>query len=202
MRAALESVAYQTADLFDAIDKDGVTPNSLRIDGGMAANDWAMQFLADMLDIPVERPEVLETTALGAAYLAGLQAGIFKDTNEIAERWRLDARFQPAMGTEERVKNLTGWKEALKRALLDVSGSLMNDEVKAHQPGNDCYWRHRANSDRRLRNRQSPRHISGRRFITLADLNSPRRRAINFNFLQKKITSFQSDSEHELSGIL
>jgi len=77
-----------------------------------------MQFLADILGLPVERPQVLETTALGAAYLAGLKAGIFQDTDEIAERWRLDARFQPAMAPEQRKKNLDGWADALRRALV------------------------------------------------------------------------------------
>ena len=83
----------------------------------MVANDWAMQFLADILNLPIERPRVMETTALGAAYLAGLQAGIFESTEEIAERWRLDARFQPAMAAETRSKNLSGWAEALRRTL-------------------------------------------------------------------------------------
>lgn len=116
-RAALESVAYQTADLMTAITKDGVTPKTLRVDGGMVANDWTMQFLADILGLPVERPKVLETTALGAAYLAGLQAGYFQSTEEIAERWRLDARFQPAMSPGERQKHLDGWKDALEKTL-------------------------------------------------------------------------------------
>ncbi len=116
-RAALESVVYQTADLMTAIARDGVAPKTLRVDGGMVANDWLMQFLADMLNLPVERPKVLETTALGAAYLAGLQAGLFQDTDEIAERWRLDARFQPAMAIEMRNKNLAGWAEALRKTL-------------------------------------------------------------------------------------
>ncbi len=116
-RAALESVAYQTADLMHAIVRDGATPKTLRVDGGMVASDWTMQFLADILDLPVERPKVIETTALGAAYLAGLQAGIFQDPEDIAARWRLDARFQPAMATEERTRNLTGWNAALRLAL-------------------------------------------------------------------------------------
>lgn len=116
-RAALESVVYQTADLMTAITRDGVTPKTLRVDGGMVANDWTMQFLADILGLPVERPSILETTALGAAYLAGLQAGYFQNTDEIAERWRLDARFQPAMSPGDRQKNLDGWTEALRRAL-------------------------------------------------------------------------------------
>ncbi len=118
-RAALEAVVYQTADLMSAMARDGVTPKCLRVDGGMIANDWAMQFLADILDLPIERPRVMETTALGAAYLAGLQAGIFESTEEIAERWRLDARFQPAMAAKMRAKNLSGWAAALKRTLSE-----------------------------------------------------------------------------------
>ncbi len=117
-RAALESVAYQTADLMTAIAADGASPLSLRVDGGMVANDWVMQFLSDILNITVERPKVLETTALGAAYLAGLQAGIYKDTDEIAESRRVDARFQPAMAPEARNSALAGWAKALERTLL------------------------------------------------------------------------------------
>ncbi len=116
-RAALEAVVYQTADLMDAIARDGVRPKTLRVDGGMVANDWLMQFLADILAVPVERPKVLETTALGAAYLAGLGAGLYQDTEEIAERWRLDARFQPAMEASVRNRNLEGWRKALAQAL-------------------------------------------------------------------------------------
>ncbi|WP_420797970.1 glycerol kinase GlpK [Hyphococcus flavus] len=116
-RAALESVVYQTADLMTAIARDGADAKTLRVDGGMVANDWTMQFLADMLGLPVERPKVLETTALGAAYLAGMQAGYFQSTDEIVERWRLDARFQPAMSGEARQKNLDGWADALRRTL-------------------------------------------------------------------------------------
>ncbi len=117
-RAALESVAYQTADLMSAIAKDGAAAKTLRVDGGMVANDWTMQFLADILGLPVERPQVLETTALGAAYLAGLHAGYFHGTDDIAERWRLDARFQPAMSAGERGKYLDGWADALRRTLV------------------------------------------------------------------------------------
>ncbi len=117
-RAALESVAYQTADLMTAMAADGASPNALRVDGGMVANDWVMQFLSDILDVTVERPKVLETTALGAAYLAGLQAGIFSGVDEIAERRRIDARFQPAMAPETRNSALTGWAKALERTLL------------------------------------------------------------------------------------
>ncbi|WP_411818497.1 glycerol kinase GlpK [Hyphococcus sp. DH-69] len=116
-RAALESVVYQTADLMDAIARDGAETKTLRVDGGMVANDWTMQFLADILDLPVERPKILETTALGAAYLAALKVGIFESIDDIAERWRLDARFQPAMAPKERHHNLTGWADALRRTL-------------------------------------------------------------------------------------
>lgn len=116
-RAALESVVYQTADLMTAIARDGGDAKTLRVDGGMVANDWLMQFLADILGLPVERPKVLETTALGAAYLAGLKIGVFQNTDEIAERWRLDARFQPAMAPEMRSRNLAGWSDALRRTL-------------------------------------------------------------------------------------
>ncbi|MEX6634424.1 glycerol kinase GlpK [Hyphococcus lacteus] len=116
-RAALESVVYQTADLMNAIARDGAETKTLRVDGGMVANDWTMQFLADILNLPVERPKILETTALGVAYLAGLKVGIFQNIEEIAERWRLDARFQPAMSAEERAGNLSGWADALRRAL-------------------------------------------------------------------------------------
>ena len=100
-----------------AIAKDGAETKTLRVDGGMVANDWTMQFLADILGLPVERPQILETTALGAAYLAGLQAGIFQDTDEIADLWRLDARFQPAMAPDIRARNLSGWADALRRTL-------------------------------------------------------------------------------------
>ncbi len=117
VRAALEAVVYQTADLIDAFAADGVAPRTLRVDGGMVANDWTMQFLADILDLPVERPRILETTALGVAYLAGLQIGAYNNVSEITERWRLDARFQPAMAPDERSRNLAGWSEALRRTL-------------------------------------------------------------------------------------
>ena len=118
-RAALESVAYQTADLMTAMAADGAKVQTLRVDGGMVANDWVMQFLSDILDLTVERPKVLETTALGAAMLAGLQAGVFKGVDDIAEGRRVDARFQPAMAAETRNRALAGWAKALERTLLD-----------------------------------------------------------------------------------
>lgn len=116
-RAALESVVYQTADLLDAIRKDGVAPQALRVDGGMVANDWLMQFLADILAMPVERPKVMETTALGAAFLAGLKAGIYSSTSEISAIWARDARFAPKMKPSEREALLSGWRKAVERTL-------------------------------------------------------------------------------------
>ena len=118
-RAALEAVVYQTADLITAMAADGAKVRSLRVDGGMVANDWLMQFLSDILDMTVERPKVLETTALGAAAFAGLQAGVYQSVDEIAECRRVDARFQPAMAPVERNQALAGWAKALERTLLD-----------------------------------------------------------------------------------
>ena len=92
-------------------------PDALRVDGGMVANDWLMQFLADILALPVERPKVLETTALGAAYLAGLQAGVYGSTGDIAKFWGRDARFEPKMPAAERGDLLKGWRKAVERTL-------------------------------------------------------------------------------------
>ena len=120
-RAALESVCYQTSDLFDAMAADGVRPASLRVDGGMVANDWLVQFLADLLGLPVDRPKIMETTALGAAYLAGLQAGLFASTAELAEHWQSAARFEPALPAADRERLLHGWHDAVAR-LVSPSG--------------------------------------------------------------------------------
>ena len=115
-RAALESVAYQTRDLMAAMAADaGEAPATLRVDGGMCANDWLMQFLADVLDLPVERPVVTETTALGAARLAGLGAGLEASPGALAQGWRLDRRFEPAMPAATREGLLAGWEDALSR---------------------------------------------------------------------------------------
>lgn len=115
-RAALESVSYQTRDLMVAMAADaGAPPDALRVDGGMTANDWLMQFLADVLDIPVERPTVTETTALGAARLAGLGAGLYSSPHDLAGQWRLDRRFDPSMPSETRERLLAGWDDAVSR---------------------------------------------------------------------------------------
>lgn len=115
-RAALEAVAYQTRDLTDAMVADGVPrPELIRVDGGMAENRWLLQFLADMVDAQVERPAVTETTALGAACLAGLHAGIYGSLDDIAARWRRDSAFQPSMSEPDRAHRLSGWHDAVRR---------------------------------------------------------------------------------------
>jgi len=117
-RAALESIAYQSADLLEAMQKDaGEELSELRVDGGAAANDLLMQFQADILGVPVVRPKVLETTALGAAYLAGLYTDVWKSREEIAAQWQMDRRFTPQMPREEAEKLLARWREAVKRTL-------------------------------------------------------------------------------------
>ncbi|MGH6706228.1 MAG: glycerol kinase GlpK [Sphingomicrobium sp.] len=116
VRAALEAQAHQAHDLMEAFAADGVRWEKLRIDGGMAANNWLAQDLADMLELTVERPEFVETTALGAAMLAAVGAGIYPDLQAAAHAMRGDvAHFEPSMGAEERNRRLAGWKEALAK---------------------------------------------------------------------------------------
>lgn len=117
-RAALESVAYQTADLFAAMALDGVQPVRLRVDGGMAANDWLMQFLSDILDMPVDRPRTLETTALGAAMFAGLADGAYASLDDMAKSWQLDRQFAPALSEADRRSLKAGWSEAITKTRL------------------------------------------------------------------------------------
>ncbi|WP_373095282.1 glycerol kinase GlpK [Zhongshania sp.] len=114
-RAALESVCYQTRDLLEAMRGDGADFATLRVDGGMVANNWVVQRLADMLDCRCERPMVSETTALGAAYLAGLQLGVYESLDEIAQLWQCEAGFDPAMNEVDRARRYTGWKNAIAR---------------------------------------------------------------------------------------
>ncbi|WP_088345345.1 MULTISPECIES: glycerol kinase GlpK [Rhodomicrobium] len=118
-RAALESVCYQTRDLLDAMHRDWRSDGDtvLRVDGGMVASDRTMQWLADILDAPIDRPMVLETTALGAAWLAGRQAGVWPDEEGFAASWRLDRRFTPSIGAEAREAKLAGWRDAVRRTL-------------------------------------------------------------------------------------
>ena len=117
VRAALESVCYQTYDLFTAMKEDGVTPTRLRVDGGMVKNDWMVNYLSNVLDLPIDRPRVMETTALGVAYLAALQAGIYKSLDEVASNWKAQASFEPDMTAEQREAVLKGWHKAVGKVL-------------------------------------------------------------------------------------
>jgi glycerol kinase len=117
-RAALEAVAYQSHDLVDAMVADGsASPAAIRVDGGMAANAWLCQFLADILDVPVERPANLETTALGAAYLAGLTTRVWPDLAALQGAWSMSERFEPRMEDSRRKALLAGWRDAVARTL-------------------------------------------------------------------------------------
>jgi glycerol kinase len=116
-RAALEGIAYQVMDVLKAMEADaGVRLKELRVDGGACANNLLMQFQSDLLGVPVVRPKVPETTALGAAYLAGLAVGFWKDQNEIAKQWQVDRRFSPKMKPATRKSLCVGWTKALARA--------------------------------------------------------------------------------------
>jgi glycerol kinase len=116
-RAALESICYQSRDVLEAMAADaGIALEALRADGGAAANNLLMQLQADLLGVPVQRPAVTETTALGAAYLAGLAVGYWPDLTEIASQWRVDAEFTPAMPAAQRDALYAGWQRAVARA--------------------------------------------------------------------------------------
>ena len=118
-RAALEAVGYQTLDLLNAMTADsGVRPAVMRVDGGMAANDWLCGFLADLLELPVERPSDLESTARGAAFLAGLAAGVWSGLPEIERLWSTGDRFETSMTAERRAPLVAGWRDALRRTML------------------------------------------------------------------------------------
>ncbi|AMA51625.1 MULTISPECIES: glycerol kinase GlpK [Bacillus] len=118
IRATLESLAYQTKDVLDAMEADSnIQLKTLRVDGGAVKNNFLMQFQGDLLNVPVERPEINETTALGAAYLAGIAVGFWKDRSEIANQWNLDKRFEPELEEEKRNELYTGWQKAVKAAM-------------------------------------------------------------------------------------
>ena len=123
VRATLEAVCYQTADLLQAmkddwnVDDNNQSQTVLRVDGGMASSNWTMQFLSDILDAPVDRPTVLETTALGAAWLAGQYAGVWDDAEDFAKSWKLDQQFTSKMNNETREYKISGWHDAVKRTL-------------------------------------------------------------------------------------
>lgn len=118
VRATLESLAYQTKDVLTAMEADsGISLKKLRVDGGAVKNDFLMQFQSDLLSVPVERPVVNETTALGAAYLAGLAVGFWKDREEISKQWNKDKQFEPKMAVETQEELYGGWKKAVKAAM-------------------------------------------------------------------------------------
>ena len=113
--ATLQAVAYQTRDLVDAMTDDGISPSVIRVDGGMVANDWFLQFLADILDVRVERPANVESTVLGAAYLAAMQCGLLDNLQQATRLWRCDAVFEPRMSSDQRDALLSGWAAAVAR---------------------------------------------------------------------------------------
>ena len=117
VRATLESIAYQTRDVVDAMSADaGLALDTLRVDGGAVVNDFLMQFQADILGVPVQRPVVTETTALGAAYLAGLATGYWESQDEIAGQWQLERSFEPSMPSDQRETLYADWQRAVERA--------------------------------------------------------------------------------------
>ena len=117
VRATVESVAYQTHDLFEAMKNDGLKPKIIKVDGGMVKNNWFSQFLADVVDIKVLRPKVDETTALGAAFMAGLQIGVYKSLNDISKNWQADKSFKPKIKNPDRKILIDGWDKAIKKTL-------------------------------------------------------------------------------------
>jgi glycerol kinase len=119
VRSTIESVAYQTYDLFEAMKHDGLRPKIIKVDGGMVMNNWFSQFLSDIVNIKVLRPKVQETTALGAAFMAGLHIGVYKSLKDISKNWDVDRKFIPKMKTNSRKRLLSGWSKAIKRTLVN-----------------------------------------------------------------------------------
>ena len=119
VRAIIESVAYQTYDLFESMRHDGLRPKLVKVDGGMVMNNWFSQFLSDIIDVKVLRPKVHETTALGAAFMAGLKIGAYKSLKDISKNWILDKKFSPKMKNKTRKPLIKGWSIAIKRALIN-----------------------------------------------------------------------------------
>ena len=118
VRATIEAVAYQTYDLFEAMKHDGLRPKIVKVDGGMVMNNWFSQFLSDIVNVKVLRPKVQETTAVGAAFMAGLQIGVYKSLKDISKIWHLDKKFSPKMKNNNRTRLLKGWSKAIKRTLI------------------------------------------------------------------------------------
>ena len=119
VRATIESVAYQTYDLFESMRYDGLKPKIVKVDGGMVMNNWFTQFLSDVVNVKILRPKIHETTALGAAFMAGLKIGTYKSLKDISKNWSLDKKFSPKMKKKSRNLLLHGWTKAIKRALIN-----------------------------------------------------------------------------------
>ena len=119
IRATIESVAYQTYDLFEAMKHDGLRPRLVKVDGGMVMNNWFSQFLSDIVKVKVLRPEVQETTAAGAAFMAGLKIGVYKSLKDISKNWHLNKKFYPRMKNINRTKLIKGWSKAIERTLIN-----------------------------------------------------------------------------------
>ena len=119
IRATIESVAYQTYDLFEAMKHDGLRPRIVKVDGGMVMNNWFSQFLSDVVNVKVLRPDVQETTAAGAAFMAGLKIGVYKSLKDISKNWHLNRKFSPKMKSINRKKLIKGWSKAIERALVN-----------------------------------------------------------------------------------
>jgi glycerol kinase len=118
VRAALESLAYQSSDVLKAMEEDsGIRLSSLKVDGGACANNFLMKFQADVIGVPVKRPAMIETTSLGAAYLAGLATGYWKNREEVIENWQVSRIFEPKMKPDRRAELLAGWKKAVNTSL-------------------------------------------------------------------------------------
>jgi len=127
-RAALESIAFQTADVLDAMRVDsGIEVKELRVDGGVCQSDLLMQFQADILDVPILRPHVFESTALGAAYLAGLAVGFWRDAAELENQWQIERRFEPRMSNSRREVLKSTWHEAVNRSRNWAPAVPVND---------------------------------------------------------------------------
>ena len=119
IRATIESVAYQTYDLFEAMKNDGLRPKVVKVDGGMVKNNWFSQFLSNIVNIKVYRPKVDETTALGAAFMAGLKIGVYKSLKDISKNWKVEKKFFPKIKNNQRKKLLNGWSKSIRKTLLD-----------------------------------------------------------------------------------
>ncbi len=118
IRATLESVAYQSYDLFNAMKNDGLKPSLIKVDGGMVKNKWFCQFLSDVINTKVIRPKVQETTALGAAFMAGLKIGVYKSLSDISKNWKIDKKFTPKISKRSRTNLLKGWEQAIRKTLI------------------------------------------------------------------------------------